>query len=202
MKKIEVGTKNFLYPTPTTLVGANVGGKPNYITIAHVGILRYATISVSMNKRHYTGAGIKENGTFSLNIPSVEMVQVTDYCGLVSGKEVDKATLFKTFYGRLRTAPMIEECPANMECQVIQTLDLGTHEVFIGEIAATYCKEDCLTQGKGEDLLKVNPILFSMSGGRYFSVGQEIGRAWDIGKSLNTKGATLGTPPPVAKDQE
>ena len=129
------------------------------------------------------------------------MVQVTDYCGLVSGQEVDKASLFRNFYGRLKTAPMIEECPANMECQVIQTLDLGTHEIFIGEIAATYCNEDCLTPGKGEDLLKVNPILFSMSGGRYFSVGQEIGRAWDIGKSLESKGTTLGSPPPVAQDQ-
>ncbi len=200
MKKIEVGSKNFLYPTPTTLVGANVGGKPNYTTIAHVGILKYATISVSMNKKHYTGAGIKENGTFSLNIPSAQMVQVTDYCGLVSGQEVDKAALFKNFYGRLRTAPMIEECPANMECQVIQTLDLGTHEIFIGEIAATYCNEDCLTQGKGEDLLKVDPILFSMSGGRYFAVGREIGRAWDAGKSLISKEATLSSRPPVAQD--
>ena len=200
MKKIEVGSKNFLYPTPTTLVGANVGGKPNYTTIAHVGILKYATISVSVNKKHYTGAGIKENGTFSLNIPSAQMVQVTDYCGLVSGQEVDKAALFKNFYGRLRTAPMIEECPANMECQVIQTLDLGTHEIFIGEIAATYCNEDCLTQGKGEDLLKVDPILFSMSGGRYFAVGREIGRAWDAGKSLISKEATLSSRPPVAQD--
>jgi flavin reductase (DIM6/NTAB) family NADH-FMN oxidoreductase RutF len=200
MKKIEIGSKNFLYPTPTTLVGANVGGKPNYVTIAHVGILKYATISVSMNKKHYTGAGIKENETFSVNIPSAAMVRVTDYCGLVSGREVDKAALFQNFYGRLRTAPMIEECPANMECQLIQTLDLGTHEIFIGEIAATYCNEDCLTLGKGEDLLKVDPILFSMSGGRYFSVGREIGRAWEVGKSLPSKGAALGSPPPVAQD--
>ena len=200
MKKIEVGTRNFLYPTPTTLVGANVCGKPNYVTIAHVGVLRYTTVSVSVNKRHYTGAGIKENGTFSLNIPSAQMIRVTDYCGLVSGKEVDKGALFKNFYGQLKTAPMIEECPANIECKVIQTLDLETHEIFIGEIAATYCNEDCLTLGKGEDLLKVNPILFSMSGGRYFTVGQEIGRAWDVGKSLKSKDAAFGSPPPVAQD--
>jgi flavin reductase (DIM6/NTAB) family NADH-FMN oxidoreductase RutF len=200
MRKIQVGSKNFLYPTPTTLVGANIGGKPHYITIAHVGILKYATVSVSVNKRHYTGTGIKENGTFSVNIPSAQMVQVTDYCGLVSGLEVDKSALFKNFYGQLKTAPMIEECPANMECKVIQTLDLETHEVFIGEIAATYCNEDCLTPGKGEDLLQVNPILFSMSGGRYFAVGQEIGRAWDIGKSLKSKDVSLSPPPAVAQD--
>jgi len=95
---------------------------------------------------------------------------------------------------------MIEECPANMECQVIQTLDLGTHEIFIGEIAATYCNEDCLTPGKGEDLLKVDPILFSMSGGRYFTVGREIGRAWGAGRSLISREATLSSRPPVAQD--
>ncbi|MBU1205917.1 MAG: flavin reductase family protein [Proteobacteria bacterium] len=200
MRKIEVDTRNFMYPTLTTLVGANVSGKPNYITIAHVGILKYATVSVSLNKIHYTNAGIKENGTFSVNIPSVPMIQVTDYCGLVSGQEVDKSALLKNFYGQLKTAPMIEECPANMECKVIQILDLGTHEVFIGEIAATYCNEDCLTGGKGEDLLKVNPILFSMSGARYFAVGQEIGRAWNIGKVLKSKEVTFHTPPPLAQE--
>ncbi len=200
MKKIRVGTRNFLYPTPAAIVGANIGGKPNYLTIAHVGIMKYATISVSVNKRHYTGAGIKENGTFSVNIPSTQMVQVTDYCGLVSGKDIDKSALFKTFYGELKTAPMIEQCPANMECRVIQTVDLGSHEIFIGEIAATYCNEECLTPGKGEDLLKVNPILFSMTGGRYFAVGREIGRAWDIGKALKSKDVPFGSRPPLAED--
>ncbi len=78
MKKLEVGVKNFMYPMPTTLVGADVAGKPNYITIAHVGILHYTTVSLSMHKGHYTNAGVKENGTFSINLPSSRMVKVTD----------------------------------------------------------------------------------------------------------------------------
>ena len=102
--KVELGVNSCLYPMPTTLVGANVNGKPNYITIAHVGIMALgAYISLSMNKQHYTNAGIKENGTFSVNIPSVELVKKTDYCGLVSGKDVDKAELFQSFYGKLET---------------------------------------------------------------------------------------------------
>jgi flavin reductase (DIM6/NTAB) family NADH-FMN oxidoreductase RutF len=88
-----------------------VNGKPNYITIAHVGIMDPGTVSLSMSKAHYTNAGIKENGTFSVNIPSAKIVKETDYCGLMSGKNIDKASLFKTFYGKLKTAPMIEECP-------------------------------------------------------------------------------------------
>jgi flavin reductase (DIM6/NTAB) family NADH-FMN oxidoreductase RutF len=200
MKKIEVGSRNFLYPTPTTLVGANVVGKPNYITIAHVGIMKYATLSVSLHKGHHTNSGIKENGTFSINIPSSSMVKVTDYCGLVSGKDVNKAALFQTFYGKLKTAPMIEECPANMECRLIQTIDLGTHEIFIGDIVETYCDEKCLTKGKGEDLVRVDPILFSMSGARYFRVGEQIGLAWNAGKELGTESLRLNAPPPVAQD--
>jgi flavin reductase (DIM6/NTAB) family NADH-FMN oxidoreductase RutF len=76
--KVKLGAKNCLYPLPTTIVGANVGGKPNYIAIAHVGIMALKHVSLSMNKRHYTNAGIIENGTFSINLPSVEMVEEID----------------------------------------------------------------------------------------------------------------------------
>lgn len=200
MGKIEVGSKNFLYPMLTTLVGVNVGGKPNYITIAHVGILHYITISVSMHKGHYTNGGVKENGTFSVNIPSTQMVKVTDYCGMVSGKEVDKAALFTNFYGKLKTAPMIKECPASMECRLIQTLELPTHEIFIGEIVATYCDEEYLTQGKNIDLQKVDPILFSMSGARYFQLGREFARAWQVGRELVKQKEGVLSAPPLAKD--
>ncbi len=200
MKKIEMGAKNFLYPMPTTIVGANVGGKPNYITIAHVGILHYITLSISMNKRHYTNPGIVENGTFSVNIPSSKMAKETDYCGMVSGREVNKGALFETFYGKLKTAPMIQNCPVNMECKLIQKLDLPTHDVFIGEIAAAYCDEECLTAGKGVDLRKVDPILFSISGARYWRVGEQFARAWEIGKELRSKDEKFDSPPGRTKD--
>ena len=84
--KTEIGCKNCLYPLPTTLVGANVKGKPNFITIAHVGIVNPQAITLGINKIHYTNAGIKENETFSVNIPTSGLVKETDYCGLVSGK--------------------------------------------------------------------------------------------------------------------
>lgn len=77
--KTEVGAKNCLYPLPTTLVGALVDGKPNYVTIAHVGIMDPGSVSLGMNKVHYTNAGVKENGTFSVNIPSAKIVKETDY---------------------------------------------------------------------------------------------------------------------------
>jgi flavin reductase (DIM6/NTAB) family NADH-FMN oxidoreductase RutF len=68
--KVKLGERNCLYPMPTTLVGALVNGKPNYVTIAHVGIMDSTSVSLGMNKNHYTNQGIKENKTFSVNIPS------------------------------------------------------------------------------------------------------------------------------------
>jgi flavin reductase (DIM6/NTAB) family NADH-FMN oxidoreductase RutF len=88
---------NVLYPTPTVLVGAMVDGKPNFITIAHIGIVNHARpylISLSMAKVHYTNPGIRKNKAFSVNIPSENLVVETDYAGLVSGKKTDKSDLF------------------------------------------------------------------------------------------------------------
>ena len=182
MKK-SLGAKNCLYPLPTVLVGANVQGKPNYLAIAHVGIIELMSVSISLNKVHYTNAGIKENQTFSINIPSVDLVQVVDYCGLVSGKNVDKAALFETFYGTLHTAPMIQQCAVNMECELMRTIDFPQHDVFIGKIVETYCEEHYLTDGN-VDLAKVQPFLFSMLDVRYWKIGEPFAKAWSIGKEL------------------
>ena len=183
--KVKLGAKNCLYPMLTTLVGANVNGRPNYITIAHVGIMDFGSISLGLDKAHYTNGGIKENGTFSVNIPSVGMVKETDYCGLVSGKRVDKAELFENFYGKLGTAPMIRECPINMECRLIQTVDFPRHDIFVGEIVETYCDEQCLTDGV-VDLSKVRPILFAMNDRGYWKLGERFAQAWSIGKELKS----------------
>ena len=176
------GAGNCLYPLPTTLVGSLVDGKPNYATIAHVGIMAYVAVSVSMGKMHHTNVGIRENGTFSVNIPPVGLVKETDYCGLVSGRHADKSTLFEAFYGKLETAPMIRECPLNMECRVIHTVDFPTHDIFIGEIVSTYCDEECLRDGV-IDFVKVQPVLF-VNDRRYWGLGEPFAEAWSVGKAL------------------
>lgn len=181
--KVELGAKNCLYPLPTVLVGALVNGKPNYITIAHVGITEPGAVSLGMGKHHYTNQGIKENKTFSVNIPSIQQVKETDFCGLNSGKATDKADLFKTFYGKLKTAPMIEQCTVNMECELVKTVDFSSHDLFVGKVVATHCEKSVLTNG-AIDLRKVQPILFSMNDKSYWSVGKKIGKAWSIGKDF------------------
>jgi len=184
--KMKLGPKNCLYPMPTTLIGALVNGKPNYVTIAHVGIMDMESVSLGMNKSHYTNAGIKENRAFSVNIPSARLVKEADYCGLFSGRTEDKTVFFTTFYGTLKTAPMIEQCAINMECELIKTMDFPNHDIFIGRIAETYCDENVQTDGI-VDFGKVQPILFVMNDRSYWKIGGKIGKAWEIGKSLVNK---------------
>jgi flavin reductase (DIM6/NTAB) family NADH-FMN oxidoreductase RutF len=181
--KIDIGSKNCLYPLPTTLVGANIKEKPTFITIAHVGIMDLGSVSLGISKAHYTNSGIKENKTFSVNIPSVKLIEKTDYCGLVSGRKVNKASLFKVFYGVLKSAPMIGECPINMECELFRTVDFPNHDIFIGKIIKTYCDDKILDEGV-VNIEKVDPILFVMSDRSYWNLGKRVGKAWSIGKNI------------------
>jgi len=185
MKK-ELNGINLLYPTPTTIVGAIVEGRPNFITIAHIGIVNHAKpflISLSMGKPHYTNAGIKENKAFSVNIPSEDLVVATDYVGLVSGKKADKSGVFEIFYGKLETAPMISRCPINMACKLFDIYDTPTHDLFIGEIVETYAEESVLKNGK-VDLGRVKPLMFDMSSVQYWSIGHTVARCWNVGKKM------------------
>jgi len=183
MMKIKRERLNYLYPMLTVLVGAQVDDKPNFITIAHIGILDHQHISISSGKIHYTNGGIRENKTFSVNIPSSKMAKETDYCGLVSGRNVDKSGIFHVFYGSLETAPMISECPVNMECRLVQTLEFEKHDIFIGRIVETYCDDNCIVENN-LDMTKVDPLFFSMDGPYYWCLGARYGKAWSIGKEL------------------
>ena len=187
--KIKFGGMNVLYPTPTVLVGAIVDGKPNFLTIAHIGIVNHAKpflISMSLGKVHYTNAGIKENESFSVNLPSENLVVKTDYVGMVSGKKTDKSGVFEIFYGELAKAPMIEDCSLNMECKLYDVYDTPTHDLFIGEIVETYAEESILTDGK-VDIAKVKPLLFDMSSIKYWSLGEPIAGCWNVGKQMKKK---------------
>ncbi len=184
MKKKELGAKPFLYPMPTVIVGANVDGKPNYLAIAYVGIVGNSQIAIGIAKTHHTTQGIKEHGTFSVNIPSQDMVNMTDYVGIYSGKKVDKSELFTSFYGKLETAPMIEECPLNLECNVLETLDFErAHGVVIGEIVASYAEEKYLSNDK-PDIKKIQPFVFATHNYGYWGIGEYLGEPFKIGKTL------------------
>jgi flavin reductase (DIM6/NTAB) family NADH-FMN oxidoreductase RutF len=192
MKKRNLGPVNALYPSLTTLVGTDVDGQPNWITVAHVGILNHASgdipgyLSIGLHRSHFSNKGIREHGEFSINIPSQKMREITDYAGLVSGERTSKAELFAIERGVLAHAPMVADCPLAMELKLHDTLALGHHDIFIGEIIATYVEQSCLTEEK-PDLQKIDPILFDMMKMDYWSLGKRTGKPWRDGKTLKNK---------------
>jgi flavin reductase (DIM6/NTAB) family NADH-FMN oxidoreductase RutF len=185
MQKLNIDTNVYLYPMPVVLVGAKVQAKPNFMTVGWVSRVNFKPpmIAACINKAHYTPEGIIENRAFSINIPGKSMVGVTDYCGLVSGRKVDKAMLFKVFYGELQGAPMIAECPLNMECRLVDTVDLPSNYLFIGEIVGAYCGEEFMTDGN-PDVRKIDPFVLTMPDNSYWGVGEFVARAWSVGKEL------------------
>ncbi len=187
--KTAIGGVNALYPSLTVVAGALVQGRPNFITIAHVGIMNHATpslISLSMGKVHHTNQGIHEQKTFSVNLPSRKHMSVTDYVGLVSGRNTDKSGLFEIFYGELQTAPMIVDFPVSMECRLERVVDFETHDLFVGEIVGTYASDEVLRDGK-VDLAKVDPLLFDFQSVHYWGLGEKLGACWSVGKELKRK---------------
>ena len=192
MPKTKLGPRTLIYPMPTFLVGANIENKPNFMAVAWGGIANGTPPMISVAIRHsrYTYQGIRENGTFSVNIPSTKMVKETDYCGIISGSKVEKIETckFKIFYGVVGTAPMIKQCPVNLECTVAHTLDLGSHVLIIGKIEETYLDDNCLTDGK-PDITKIKPFMYTSYEESYRQIGDVLAKAFHIGKSLKEKQA-------------
>jgi flavin reductase (DIM6/NTAB) family NADH-FMN oxidoreductase RutF len=186
MDKVTFGPKPLMYPMPTVLVGANVGGKANYMTAAWCGVACMAPpmVAVAINHVRHTLKGINENKTFSVNVPSTKLIVETDYCGIATGTRVDKSKVFQNFYGKLKTAPMIEECPVSLECKLFNALDCGSHVLVVGEIVETYADND-VAPGGFPDVKKVDPIIYS--DGKYFKVGDHLADAFSAGKAYKKK---------------
>jgi flavin reductase (DIM6/NTAB) family NADH-FMN oxidoreductase RutF len=143
-------------------------------------------VSIGVRHQRHTLKGIMQNRTFSVNIPSTDLLAETDYCGMVSGAQSDKAKDcgFKVFHGTLATAPLIEQCPVNLECEVVHLLNIGAHMLVVGKVVQTHVNEDCLTDGQ-PDILKIKPFVYSRGPtARYNAVGEVIGQAYDAGKKL------------------
>lgn len=170
-------------PYIAVLAGATVNGKPNYATLGAYGVVsQRPVLYISLKNSHYTTAGVVENGFFSVNIPAAEAVAKTDYCGTVSGREVDKSAVFESFYDEAGNAPMIKECPLNYLCKVIQTIPVFDFTMFLGEIVAAYADENCLDNGV-PDALKVKPTIMLAFG--YFDIKDRVGTVFKAGSDAH-----------------
>ena len=190
MAKITLRPDRYMYPRPTLLVGANIDGKANFLAVGGGGVVGADPPMLGFPLRHerYTLKGILHNMTFSVNTPSIDLVKETDYCGITSGAEVDKVKVcqFKVFYGNLKTAPMIEQCPLNLECRVVHVLNLGKHFFIIGQVEGAYLSEDCMTSGK-PDVNKIKPLIFNIETNEYIAFGEVVAKAYSVGKELKAR---------------
>ena len=187
MAKVTLPPDRYMYPRPALLVGTNVDDKPNFMAVGGGGVVnaKPPMVGIPIQHRHHTLNGIRQNMTFSVNTPSLDQVRELDYCGIVSGRDADKVAVcgFNVFYGTLKTAPMIEQCPLNHECQVKHILNLGSHSFVIGQIEGSYISEDCTLNGK-PDTERIRPMVFNMEASVYLSFGKEVAKAYSIGREL------------------
>ena len=185
MAKITVDKSLFCLPWTQTLLGSHVNGKVNFMALDWLTRVNYqpAMIGICVNKGHATNEAIRATGEFSVNVPSADMVTITDYCGITSAKSSDKSALFEVFYGELKAAPLIANCPLNIECKLIQAVDLPTNTFFIGEIRNIYSEVRFMTDGK-PDPKKMRPFLLTMPDNRFWALGEQVGNAWKDGQKF------------------
>ena len=182
MGKTKIDGNLFCLPWTQAILGTHLDGKPNFMAIAWLTRVNFdpPMMGVCVNRANASSGAILATGEFSVNVPSVEMMEITDYTGLVSGRKRDKSEIFALWYGELSSAPMIASCPISVECRVAETVELPTNNFFIGEMVGVHADEDCLVGAK-PDAAKVRPFLLTMPDNRFWALGDHLGRAWGAG---------------------
>jgi len=185
MRQIFEQKNLFCLPWAQTILGTHLNGRVNFMALDWVTRVNVtpAMLGICMNRNNASYGAIMNTGEFSINLPTVDMVEKTDYTGLVSGKNIDKSKLFDVFYGELKSAPMISECPLTIECKLSQAVDLPTHTFFIAEIINIHVDDKFLSEGK-PDMKKIRPFFLTMPDNNYWAIGENVGKAWSAGKSL------------------
>ncbi len=174
MKK-NIGKVNTLYPTPVTVVGVMKEGKPTWLTIAHVGIVRHDMVLISCGSSHDSDTFIKKEKVISLNLVDESLIKKADYVGSNSGKKIDKSQVFEWEKGEAGS-PVIKNAPVTMECSVVDTYETAGFDNFILRIENTYADENILTSTGKIDYEKFKPILFSMQFMGYIKTGDLINK--------------------------
>ena len=168
-----------LYPLPAVMVSVTDGnGNDNIITIAWTGTVctNPPMVSISVRKSRYSYEMLKNTGEFVINLTTEKLAFATDYCGVKSGRDVDKFGEMKLTRGKASfvKAPLIEEAPVNIECRVTSVQELGSHVLFLADVLAVHADEAYMDENGKFDLQKANPLVYSH--GEYFAVGKKLGK--------------------------
>ena len=169
---------NMLYPLPAVLVTvADKDGRQNVFTVAWTGTVCSdpVMVSISVRPQRYSYHMIEETGEFVINLTTAKLAYATDYCGVRSGRDVDK---FKEMHltalpAEKVSAPLIAESPVNIECKVKEIIKLGTHDMFLAEVVAVHADEAYMDEKGKFSLTKAEPMVYSH--GTYYTLGKELG---------------------------
>lgn len=169
---------NMLYPLPVVMVSvADKEGRANIITVAWAGTVctNPAMVSISVRSERYSYDIIKETGEFVINLTTKDLTYATDYCGVKSGRDVDKFKEMKltALPASQVKAPLIGESPVNIECKVREVIPLGSHDMFLADVVAVHADEKYMDENRKFHLEKAEPIVYSH--GTYFECGKELG---------------------------
>jgi len=188
MKK-RLGSIPLVYPVPIVLIGAYVDSRANFATLGDCAVmgLKPALVAVSLSETHFTTRGIKATHRFSINIPSTAMLDRVDFCGIVSGRDVDKSLLFSVIRDTPDGPPLIEECPINLDCRVLDEIAVQHRNIFVAEVVESLVAEHLVPQDGADRRLpamdQVDPILYALDN-RYYRAGSAIGLGYEIGKRV------------------
>ena len=169
---------NMLYPLPAVMVSVTDGqGNDNIITVAWTGTIctNPPMVYISVRPSRYSYEMIKKTGEFVINLTTEDLAFATDYCGVRSGRDVDK---FKEAHltrepAQFVKAPMIKESPVSIECKVTEVKELGSHHMFLAEVLAVHAQQDYIEKNNKFQLNKAKPIVYSH--GEYLGTGKSLG---------------------------
>lgn len=189
MSKIQWKGGTFIYPIPAVMVSCGTMEESNIITVAWTGILNTnpAMCYISVRPERYSHDIIKENGEFAINLTTRQLAYATDWCGVKSGRDVDKFKEMKLTKERANIikAPLIKECPVSVECKVKEIVPLGSHDMFVAEIVAIDADEKYIDEKGAFDIGKCDLIAYANGG--YYPLESKIGK---FGYSVQKKSKT------------
>jgi flavin reductase (DIM6/NTAB) family NADH-FMN oxidoreductase RutF len=170
-----------LYPTPVVLAtSVDEVGKPNVCTLAASGILsgKPPHVSISIRPSRYSHELISRTREYAINIPTANIVKETDYCGIVSGRTIDKfeVTKLTPIKATKVKPPIIKQCPISLECKVKDIINLGSHSVFVGEVVNVNVDENVFDQSKNIVYEKLKPITWNPITEEYHGLGERLGK--------------------------
>jgi flavin reductase (DIM6/NTAB) family NADH-FMN oxidoreductase RutF len=187
MVKVKLGSQDILFPVPAALIVTGTYENPNIMTVAWIGMMSSNPniIGISIDKNRYSYELLNKNKQFTVNIPSSSNYIEVDYCGVKSGRGINKFqdTKFTPIKSQFIEPPIIQECPFNIECKIINEISFGRFHAFFGEVLETYIDSD-KTNGinkKEIDISKVDPLIYIATIREYWKIGNKLGNSFEVG---------------------